>query len=94
MHINSLEKQKSNHPFDLTCYFIIIFLVSCGQKGLLEIQKIALAGVTQWTESQLDSLQRAWVVDPVPSRGHVRGNHTLMIFSLSPSLPLSLKINK
>ena len=26
--------------------------------------------------------------------GHARGNHTLMFPSLSPSLPLSLKINK
>ena len=36
----------------------------------------------------------AWVADQVPSRGRMRGNHTLMILSLSPSLPLSLKINK
>ena len=33
-----------------------------------------------------------WVVGQVPSRGHVRGNHTLMFLSLSFSLPL--KINK
>ena len=37
---------------------------------------------------------RAWVVGQVPSRGSMRGNHTLMFFSLSPSLPLSLKIKK
>ena len=30
----------------------------------------------------------------VPSRAHARGNHTLMFPSLSPSLPLSLKINQ
>ena len=36
----------------------------------------------------------AWVVGQVPSRGRVRGNHTLMFLSLSFSLPSSLKINK
>ena len=29
----------------------------------------------------------AWVAGQVPSRGHVRGNHTLMFLSLSFSLP-------
>ena len=33
-----------------------------------------------------------WVSGQVPSRGHMRGNHTLMFLSLSFSL--SLKINK
>ena len=32
----------------------------------------------------------AWIVDQVPSWGHVRGNHTLMFFSL-PSLLLKNK---
>ena len=36
----------------------------------------------------------AWVAGQVPSRGRTRDNHTLMFLSLSPSLPLSLKINK
>ena len=36
----------------------------------------------------------AWVAGQVPSRGRVRGNHTLVFVSLSPSLPLCLKINK
>ena len=35
-----------------------------------------------------------WVASQVPSRGHSRGNHTLMFLSLSFSLPLSKKINK
>ena len=34
----------------------------------------------------------AWVAGQVPRRGQGRGNHTLMFLSLSPSLPLSLKI--
>ena len=38
---------------------------------------------------------RAWVSGQVPSRGHMRGNHTLMFLSLSFSFPSpSLKINK
>ena len=37
----------------------------------------------------------AWDVGQVPSRGLMRGNHTLMcLFLSSPSLPLSLKLNK
>ena len=38
----------------------------------------------------------AWVVGQVPSRGHMRDNHTLMFLSpsLSPSLPLYLKISR
>ena len=35
----------------------------------------------------------AWVSGQVPSWGHERGNHTLMFLSLSPFLPLCLKIN-
>ena len=34
----------------------------------------------------------ACVAGQVPSRGHTRGNHTLFLSSLSPSIPLSLKI--
>ena len=41
----------------------------------------------------LSGRAHAWVVGQVPSRGHVRGNH-LMFLSLSPSLPLSLKIKQ
>ena len=36
----------------------------------------------------------AWVLGQDPCRGHVTGSHTLMFLSLSPSFPLSLKINK
>ena len=36
----------------------------------------------------------AWVASQVPSSGCVSGNHTLLFVSLSPSLPLSLKISK
>ena len=35
----------------------------------------------------------AWVVDQVPSRGHMRGNHILM-FLFIPPFPLYVKINK
>ena len=36
----------------------------------------------------------AWVVGQIPSREHMRGNHTLMFLSLSFSLPSPLKVNK
>ena len=36
----------------------------------------------------------AWVAGQVPSRRYVRGNHTLMLLSLSISLPPSLFKNK
>ena len=32
--------------------------------------------------------------DQVPSKGSTRDNYTLMFPSLSPDLPLSLKVNK
>ena len=35
-----------------------------------------------------------WVAGQVPGRGYVRGNHTLMLLSVSLFLPLCLKINK
>ena len=51
-----------------------------------------------WTKGSLVQFPiRAyvWVVGQVPSRGCMRGNHTLMFLSLlSPSLPLSLEMNK
>ena len=39
-------------------------------------------------------MAHAWVMGQVPSRGCMSSNHTLMFFSLSFSLPLSLKVNK
>ena len=60
----------------------------------------ALAGVAQWIEHRPVN-QR--VIGSIPSqgpgrvgssRGRTRGNHTLMLLSLSPSLPLCLKVNK
>ena len=60
---------------------------------------LALAGVAQWTEHRLQTKgsqvqipvrAHAWVAGRVPSGGHVRGNHTWMLFSLSFSLPSPL----
>ena len=61
---------------------------------------VALAGVAQWTECwPVKQKVAGWIPSQgtclgcgpgwAPSRGHVRGNHTLMFPSLSPSLPLS-----
>ena len=64
---------------------------------------MASAGVTQWMSTGLQTKgspvrvpvrAHAWVVSQVPSRGHARGNHTLMFLYLSPSFPRSKKINK
>ena len=62
---------------------------------------MALAGVGQslkcWPTNQrvfgsISSLGHTpWVAGQIPSRGHARGNHTLMFPSLSLSLPLSKK---
>ena len=61
----------------------------------------ALAGVTQWIECQpvnqkvtgsIPSHGTCLDSGPGPQWGHVRGNHTVMFLSLSPSLPLCLKI--
>ena len=51
-----------------------------------------LPGLAHWMEHRLQTKQsqvrfpvraHAWVVGQVPSRGHVKGNHTLMFLSLS-----------
>ena len=63
----------------------------------------ALAGVAQWIECKpvnqratgsIPFRAHAWVVGQVPSRGHARGNHTLMFLSFSFSLPPPLSKNK
>ena len=83
--------------------FFNILLTFLSLLLLIENMHLALAGIAQWIECGLGtkrSLVRfpvrahAWVAGQVPSREHVRGNHTLIFFSLSFSLPLSLKINK
>ena len=53
-------------------------------------QRIERQPETQRVASSIPSRAHAWVVGQVPSRGHMRGNHTLMFLSL----PLSLKVNK
>ena len=64
---------------------------------------IALAGVAQWIEHwlrtkgslvQFPVRAHAWVVGQVSSGGHLKGNHTLILPSLSFSLPSSLPRNK
>ena len=59
------------------------------------IYSSTLAGVAQWIEHELRTKgslvlfpvgAHPWVEGQVPRGGHVRGNHTLMFLSLSPSL--------
>ena len=50
-----------------------------------------------WTKGSLVQLSvraHVWIVGQVSSRGHTRGNHTLMFFSPSFSLPSPLSRNK
>ena len=65
--------------------------------------KMGLAGVAQWIEHepanqrvmvQIPVRAHAWVAGQVPSKGHVRSNHTLMFVSLSFSFPSPLSKNK
>ena len=66
-------------------------------------KNLALAGVAQWIEHRLQTKgslvwfpvrAHAWVVGQVPSRGRMRGNHILMLISLSFSFPSPLSKNK
>ena len=61
---------------------------------------LALAGVAQWIEHGLRTKvsqvrfsvsAHAWVAGQVPSRGRIRGNHTLMF---PPVLPFPVSKNK
>ena len=63
----------------------------------------ALAGVAQWIECGLGTKgspvqfpvrAHSWVAGQVPSGVHMRGNHTLMFFSLSFSFPSPFSKNK
>ena len=50
---------------------------------------------TKGSQVQFPVRAHAWVVGQVPSRGHVRGNYTLMFLSLSlPPFPSLKKKNK
>ena len=76
------------------------------QDHFIKNLKPALAGVAQWIEHglgtkglpvQFQVRTYAWVAGQVPSRGHTRGNHTLIFISLSFSFPCPLSkklINK
>ena len=61
-------------------------------RDIENFQYHALAGVAQWLSTSLKTKgspvrfpvrAHAWVVGQVPSRGCMRGNHTLMFLSLS-----------
>ena len=67
------------------------------------MKKIVLACVAQWIEHGLQTKAllvqfpvraHAWATGQIPSRGHARGNHTLIFLSLSFSFPSPLSKNK
>ena len=66
-------------------------------------REAALGDMAQWSEYQPENQRslvqfpvraHAWVAGQVPSRGHARGYQTLILLSLSFSLPFSLCKNK
>ena len=74
---------------------------NCNWTAINWKKKLALAGVAQWTECRpangkvtgsTPSQGTCLGCGPGPSWGHWKGNHTLIFLSLSPSLPLSLKM--
>ena len=76
-------------------------LISVSLKCHLLPWLVWLSGLSIGLQTKGSSVQfpvraHAWVAGQVPREGHVIGNHTYRCFSpsLSPSLPLSLKINK
>ena len=73
--------------------------IPCDQESLQKPWLVQLSGLSvgcepkgRWVDSQSVHMPGLWVRSPVG--GRARGNHTLIFLSLSPSLPLSLKINK
>ena len=64
------------------------------QPWLVLLSGLSASLKTKGSRVQFLVRARAWVAGQVPSRGRARGNHTLMFLSLSPFLPLCLKINK
>ena len=50
-------------------------------------ERVALDDVTKGSLIQFPVRTHAWVVGQVPSWGHVKGNHILMLLSFSFSLP-------
>ena len=74
-------------------------LKGSNSKGWAEPWLVRLSGLSAGLRARGSSVRflvraHARVAVQVLSRGHVRGNHTLMFLSFSPSLPLSLKVNK
>ena len=77
---------------------VVGHITSCGNPHVLMPWLVWLSGFGAglWTKGSLVQFPvraHVWAVDQVPSRGRVRGNHTLMFLSLSFSLhsPLSKK---
>ena len=56
---------------------------------LVWLSRLSASLPTKGSPVQFPRRAHSWVVDQVPSRGRVIGNHTLMFLSLFFSLPLS-----
>ena len=90
--------------FCIYCFFPCQLLTHIITFNYYNKQKIALADVAQWIEcrpsnqrvtSLIPSQSTAWVTDQVPNRGTWEAiTYWCLSPFLSPSLPLSLKVNK
>ena len=96
----SCPKKSLSKPIFFYVFFYEFYSLKIKKKIKI---LFALASVAQWTERGLQtkgSLVRfpvkahAWVVGQLPSRRHVRSNHTLMFLSLSFCFPSPLFKNK
>ena len=72
---------------------LFIYLVSFFKKivllWLVWLSGLSAGLLTKESPVRFPVRAYAWVVGQVLSRGCMRGNHTLMFLSLSPSLPFS-----
>ena len=102
-HISLFVFKQNDHNHYLLCIKHFTFLKVCSYYFIGEKLRAALAGVAYGLSTSLRTKRlpvrllvraHAWVAGRVPSKGCARGNYTLVFPSLSPSFPLSLKINK
>ena len=89
--ISTQWKQLLMPEFHLICQSPLKKII---QPQLVWLSRLSISLLTKGSLVQFLVRVHAWVVGQVPSRGLVRGNHTLMFLSLSFSFPSSLKINK
>ena len=69
-------------------------IISLKMSWMVWLNGLSTGLKTKGSSVQFPVRAQAWVVGQVPSKGHTRGNHTLMFLFLSFSLPSPLSKNK